>query len=130
MNPNSPTVSEFEGDNEAEVLKTIIDSAFENRKLEILTPKIEWKDLGNHYLLTAELPGMSIKDIKVLLTDNMLFLEGDRRAQVEPPVTTSEISYGSFRRAIPLFDDIDRSEVKASYKNGMLQVQLLRKSPV
>ena len=88
-------------------------------------PKIEIKDKGNAYLVSAEVPGMSDKDMNVSIRDNNLILEGEKREEHKEDKRgfyRSELSYGSFYRSIPLTDDIDPEKVTAAYKNGVLTV--------
>lgn len=94
-------------------------------------PRIELKDLGNTYQVCAEIPGMEKKDINITLRENNLVIEGERKSEIkstgkESGRYHSEISYGRFFRSIPLSEDIDRENVNASYKNGMLTVELAK----
>jgi len=95
------------------------------------TPKIEVKDLGNTYQICAEVPGMEEKDINVSLKENNLIIEGERKNETKQEdkkkgLFHSEMSYGQFYRSIPLSDDIDTENVNASYKNGLLTVELAK----
>ena len=93
------------------------------------TPKIEVRDLDKTYLLTAEIPGMDEKDINVSLRNNQLIIEGEKKNETKTEdkkkgVYHSEFSYGRFYRAIPFSDDVDTDKVSASYKNGLLSIEL------
>jgi HSP20 family protein len=99
--------------------------------LDHITPKIEVKDLGKTYQVCAEVPGMDEKDISVTLRENNLVIEGERKSETKNEDKKSgryhsEISYGRFYRSIPLSDDIDAENVNASYKNGILTVELAK----
>ncbi len=88
-------------------------------------PKIEIKDKGSSYLVSAEVPGMSEKDMNVTIRDNYLILEGEKKEEHKEEKSgnyRSEFSYGSFYRAIPLTDEIDTEKVNARYRNGILEV--------
>lgn len=94
------------------------------------TPKIEVKDEGKQYLVKAEVPGMSDKDINISLKDNQLILEGEKKQETsgeEKGVYHSEFSYGSFYRSIPLSDDVDTENVNATYKDGILKITVGKK---
>lgn len=41
----------------------------------------------------------------------------------------SECAYGSFERAIPLPDEVDTAKASASYKRGILRVELPKSTP-
>jgi HSP20 family protein len=96
--------------------------AFTNNEF---VPRIEIKDKGNAYLVSAEVPGMNDKDMNVSIRNDNLILEGEKKKEHKEDkkgVYRSELSYGSFYRAIPLTDDIDPEKVSAAYKNGVLTV--------
>jgi HSP20 family protein len=93
-------------------------------------PRIDLKDNGDSYLVTAEIPGMKEKDISVSLDQNVLTLEGEKKAESEEKgkgYFRSEISYGTFFRTIPLHEEIDEGKVEANYKDGVLKVTLAKK---
>lgn len=95
--------------------------------LEGIAPKVEVKEKDKKYIVKAEVPGMTEDDINVTLRDNCLILEGDRKIESEKEEKgfySSEFSYGSFYRAIPLNEEVNGDKVKASYKNGILTVEL------
>lgn len=93
-------------------------------------PKIDVKDRGDSFLVTAEVPGMSEKDINISLDQNVLTLEGEKKSESEEKEKgyyRSEISYGNFYRAIPFNEEIDEAKVQASYRDGMLKITLGKK---
>lgn len=90
-------------------------------------PKLEVRDTGSKYELLAELPGMKEEDINISLKDNMLILEGEKKHESKREgkgFYRSEISYGSFYRAIPLASDVNADNVAASYRDGILRISL------
>lgn len=94
---------------------------------EDFTPRIEVKDKGKKFQVCAEVPGMDEKDINVTLKDNQLIIEGEKKNESEGEEEGffhSELSYGHFYRAITLSDDVDPEKVNATYKNGLLNIEL------
>lgn len=90
-------------------------------------PRIEVKDLGNSFLVSAELPGMNEKDISLSLDNNTLIIEGERKNESTKEgkdFFRSEFSYGSFYRAVNLSAEVNADKVKANYENGILKVTL------
>jgi HSP20 family protein len=74
-----------------------------------------------------DLPGTKESDIRVEVMNNTLVLEGERKSgqrEERGCVLRSEVSYGSFHRAIPLPDGVDVDSAKASFENGVLEVVL------
>ena len=93
-------------------------------------PRVDVTDKDNQYLVTAEIPGMTEKDIKISLNENVLTLEGEKKSEYKDEgkgFWRSEISYGSFYRAVPFTDEVDENKVQASYRDGLLKVTLGKK---
>lgn len=96
---------------------------------EDFVPRIEVKETDKNIIVSSEIPGMNEDDINVTLRDNNLILEGEKRSEEEKEgkgFYSSEFSYGSFYRSIPLHADVDAEEVNATYKNGILKVKLTK----
>ncbi|RMD94812.1 MAG: Hsp20/alpha crystallin family protein [Calditrichaeota bacterium] len=90
-------------------------------------PRIDVQESDKEYIISAELPGLDKKDFKLTLRDNNLVLEGEKkyeREQKDGGFYRSERAYGSFRRAFRLSDDVDKNNIKADYKNGVLTIHL------
>lgn len=92
-------------------------------------PAIDFAEDENAYHLTAELPGLSEKDINLSLSDDMLTISGEKREERQENEKDrnyhySERRFGSFRRVIQLPQHIDRDKIEAQFKNGVLNVTL------
>ena len=101
--------------------------ALESSNLSNFYPKIEVKDGDKHLTVCAEVPGMDEKDVSISFRDGNLILEGERKTESkseEEGSFHSEFSYGSFYRSIPLGQDINEETIKASYKDGLLTVEM------
>ncbi|HEX9652363.1 MAG TPA: Hsp20/alpha crystallin family protein [bacterium] len=90
-------------------------------------PKIEVKETEKNFIIRAELPGINREDFKLFIEGDHLILEGEKKAELEKKndgYYRSERSYGAFRRAFRLTDEIDHKKVDAEFKNGLLTVTL------
>ncbi|WP_296616040.1 Hsp20/alpha crystallin family protein [Sphingomonas sp.] len=90
-------------------------------------PPMELVDAGDSYRLTAELPGMTDKDVTIELTAGVLSIAGEKSESKdgeEGGCLMSERRYGAFSRQITLPKDADRDSVSASFKNGLLTVTI------
>ncbi len=80
-------------------------------------------------VVTAELPGMSIENIDISVTDNVLTISGTKKAQElkegENYLRQERIP-GSFQRNVQLPFRVDSKEVDAKYEKGVLVVTLPR----
>src|SRR3977135_319293 len=87
-------------------------------------PDIEVSETDKEVKVTAELPGLEEKDVGVELTNGVLVIKGEKRAETEDKDRLiSERYYGRFERRIPV-DDIEADNVDASFKSGVLTVTL------
>ena len=94
-------------------------------------PAIDFAEDEKAYHLTAELPGLSEKDINLTVSDDLLTITGEKRGESEQKGKNfhySERRFGSFRRAIQLPQHIDRDKIDAQFKNGVLDVTLPKTS--
>lgn len=101
-------------------------------ELGTFSPKIELQEKDKGYVVCAEVPGIKENDINVTLQDNNLILEGERKSESkteEEGFYRSEFSYGSFYRSIPLEDEVNPDSVKASYKDGILTIEMNKVKP-
>ena len=79
--------------------------------------------------ITAELPGVSKDDLEINVTGDTLTVSGVRKADELPESARyhrQERRYGQFERSIQLPYTVNVNKVKASFKNGMLTVELPR----
>jgi len=94
-------------------------------------PQMDVTETDKEIKISAELPGMEAEDIDISMTGNRLTLKGEKREEKEEKgerFYRSERSYGSFQRSIPLPEKVQEEEIEATYKNGVLNVNL-PKSP-
>lgn len=92
-----------------------------------LSPAVDVVEKDNAYEVTAELPGMSEKDIEVKLAGGMLTITGEKSEEKEEKkkdVFVSERRYGSFQRCFSVPDDVDADKLEASVSNGVLTVTM------
>lgn len=96
-----------------------------------LSPNIDVRESDKAITLEAELPGMEEKDIDLTVDDGVLTLKGEKRYEHEEkedgkPVRI-ERQYGSFQRSFTLPSYIEDDKVSASFKKGVLTVELPKK---
>ena len=79
------------------------------------------------YRITAELPGLSEKDVEIDASGDLLTVKGEKREQRDEKsenYTLSERRYGSFRRSFQIPAGVDRTGIAASFDKGVLTVTL------
>ena len=88
-------------------------------------PNVELSETDREIRITAEVPGMSEKDVELLLEDGILTLRGERKSETEDKDRGySERYYGRFERRIALPSNVDEQGAKADFKDGVLSVTL------
>lgn len=79
--------------------------------------------------LTAELPGLEEKDVKVTFADRMLTISGEKtiaKDEQDKNYRFVERSYGAFSRTVELPADVEADKITASLANGVLKVHVPR----
>jgi HSP20 family protein len=77
--------------------------------------------------VSAELPGIDEADIDVRVSDGMLMISGEKKADRKVDdngYILHERSFGRVERALPLPDGIDADAAQATFKNGVLTVAI------
>jgi len=79
-------------------------------------------------VIRAELPGIDPdKDVQLTVSDGMLRINAERRIEQqteEKGYTRHEMRYGSFTRTLPLAEGATEDDIKASYKDGVLEIRV------
>lgn len=86
-------------------------------------PPLNVNETDEAIIVRAEIPGMSIKDIDLTLTESSLVIKGERKNE-EGRYFRQERPTGFFQRVINLNLKIDRDNIKATMKNGLLNIYL------
>jgi HSP20 family protein len=86
-------------------------------------PSIDVKDKDNELLVTAEVPGLTDKDVELFVDNGMLTVRGEKKAEHEEK-GYSERFFGKFERQIPLPSGVDEGNCKADFRDGLLTIHL------
>lgn len=90
-------------------------------------PAVDIAEKDNEYEITAEIPGMSEKDVEVSVASGRLVIKGQKKSEKEETKKDyflSERHYGAFERSFVLPEGVDSEKIAASFKNGILTVAL------
>jgi HSP20 family protein len=91
-------------------------------------PRVQMRGTGDTLEISAELPGVDPKDVKVECEADVLTISGESRAEEEREGGHLE-RYSSFYRQIPLPEGVEAEQAQASYRNGMLTIRFPRRAP-
>jgi HSP20 family protein len=89
-------------------------------------PNVDIAESDKDLTVTAELPGMTEKEVEVVVSDDMLTIKGEKRLEKEDKNKNyylMERSYGSFQRSFRLPDTVDKNKIEASFEKGVLTVR-------
>lgn len=94
----------------------------------VWAPAADMYETKNEVVVTAELPGLTEKDIHVSITGDQLTIQGERRGESEDAQDAShyrrERWFGKFVRTFALPVPVDTGQIKATYRDGVLTVKL------
>src|SRR5215211_5968173 len=86
-------------------------------------PAMDLLESGDHFVLRADLPGLSEEDVKIELEDSTLTISGERKAEHESEgegYYRVERAFGSFQRSLTLPKGVDPEAVSARFDRGVL----------
>ena len=89
-------------------------------------PAMDLIEADEHFVVKADLPGMTDDDVKVEIQDNVLKISGERKTELEDKhegFYRLERTSGSFSRALTLPEGINPAAVTATFANGVLSVR-------
>jgi HSP20 family protein len=90
-------------------------------------PPIDLVEAEDHFVLKADLPGLSESDVNIEVQDGTLTISGERKAEHEEREKgwyRIERSFGSFNRSLTLPDGVAPERIEASFSDGVLEVRI------
>lgn len=90
-------------------------------------PSVDISETDDGFIVTADVPGMSAEDIKISVANNVLTLRGDKKNVREDGSENFhrvERVFGSFERTFSLPSGVESENIRAKYKDGVLEIRL------
>lgn len=98
------------------------------KKLYSKVPATNIKEKEGEFLLEIAAPGLDKKDFHVDVDNNVLEVKVEKESETETKeeedYTRKEYNYNAFYRSFTLPENVNKNEIGAQYKNGILKVQL------
>ena len=91
------------------------------------------RESENEFILDVIAPGFDKEDFKIDLDKNTLTISGDQKINNEArgvKILKNEYSFRSFKRSFTISEQVDTEKIAASFKNGVLTLNLPRKVEV
>jgi HSP20 family protein len=102
--------------------------SFPSFRTPALVPNMDVTETDKDIEITMELPGLEEKDVEVNVSDNVLTVRGEKKAEKEESKDKNhwllERSYGSFMRSLTLPDGVKAEDIKADIAKGVLTVKV------
>ena len=112
------------------LFNTVFDTPAQNSAGSTLRrwmPAMDLLETDSHFVLRADLPGMSEEDVNIEVEERVLTVSGERKAEHKESKDSFqriERAFGSFSRSLTLPDGVDAEAVSASFDRGVLEVQI------
>lgn len=106
----------------------MIDRIFSDTPIwEARIPAVDVREEKDRYVLEAELPGLTEKDIEVKVEDNLLTISSkkdEKREEKRNGYLIRERRSSAFQRSFVLPTDVDKENITAQFKNGILTLDM------
>ncbi len=108
----------------------IIDEFFNDAvatRQNSFAPSIDVSETEKEFIIDVALPGMDKKDIELNIENGRLTISGERKFEKNEEgkhFHRVESHYGTFTRSFQLPDNVDEESIKATYKDGILNVTI------
>jgi len=99
----------------------------------LTSPQTDLADSENEVTVRMEVPGVDPKDVDIKITNGLLTVRGEKKADKEEKNKNYhyvERQFGSFQRTVQLPSTVDPDKVDAAYKNGVLTVTIAKQPEV
>jgi HSP20 family protein len=109
------------------LFNTVFDAPSGDGGLRRWVPSMDLVETSDHFVLRADLPGLSEDEVKIELEDGVLTVSGERRADHEERQEgfyRVERAFGTFARSLTLPKGVDAEGVTASFDRGVLEVRI------
>ncbi|MCL5089638.1 MAG: Hsp20/alpha crystallin family protein [Candidatus Marsarchaeota archaeon] len=94
-------------------------------------PSVDIEDKGDSLIVSADIPGMDKKNIKVKVKKDEVVIRAERTESVEKEgkdYYRKERSSSGYYRRIPLPEEVKSNTAKANYQNGTLKIEIKKEN--
>ena len=110
----------------------MLDSFFDNsREYDYQHPAVDVREEEDKFVLEADLPGMTEKDIEVKVDDKLLTISSVKKENAKEKKDgwlIRERKESSFSRSFVIPENADRENIKAEFRNGVLTLDIEKKA--
>ena len=105
----------------------LFNTLFDQSQPQRWVPAMDLVEADDHFLLRADLPGLTEDDVNIEFRDNTLTISGERKAeheQAERGWYRLERQFGKFSRSLSVPDGVNPDAVEARFADGVLEVRI------
>ena len=111
------------------MIKTVFNHDWTlNHKSEIdYSLQVDINETDKSFIINADIPGLTKKDVKVEIIDKTLVISGERKSESDQNNDIyhySERPFGVFKRSFKLPKSVNEEKISATFKNGILKIEL------
>ena len=109
------------------LFNTVFDTPQSDAGLRRWVPAMDLVETEDHFVLRADLPGVSEEDVRIEVEDNVLTVSGERKSEHtgrDQGFYRMERAFGSFSRSLTLPKGVDADAVTANVDRGVLEVRV------
>ena len=91
------------------------------------SPAVDVNESDSSFMLTADIPGLTKKEVNVNISNNVLSISGERQFENDKENGNyhyRERGFGSFNRTFNLPETVKEDNISASFKNGLLSITI------
>ena len=99
----------------------------DNRRSSSYCPRLDISETKDDISVNVELPGVSSKDVNITIEDDVLSIKGEKKYENnenDKNYFRAERGYGSFHRSFSLPTEVKKDKIKASFKDGILNISI------
>lgn len=117
-----PTIAEWD-----RLTSDFFGDRFEDTELTDWTPAIDIIEDNNAFIVVADLPGLTKKNVSINIKENMLTISGERKIEKKDEnknYCRTERRDGIFKRSFQLTDQVIADKITALFKDGVLTIKV------
>lgn len=101
------------------------------RDRRAFSPRVDIYESGDDMVLVADMPGVDENSIEIMLEKNVLTINGYVEPEEPEGYSPAFVEYeeGDYQRSFRLSDEIDRENIEATVKDGVLRLRLPKAGP-
>jgi HSP20 family molecular chaperone IbpA len=109
-----------------------VEGVERTRTSRVYVPRVDIYETGNAIVILADMPGVDENSVDISLEKNVLSINGYVEPEKPPENYTlafAEYEVGNYERSFTLSDEIDRENIEATVKDGLLRLDLAKAGP-